>query len=118
MADVITLSTVGAYVQFQNTGNNLSQAVQRFVQFVMTGSIAASGNTQALLNYREDCPGQSFLRLFQDCTALVQAPELPSANIGQYCYYQMFRGCTSLVEIPELPAVIRICSMAALIFLK
>ena len=42
--------------------------------------------------------------MFKGCTSLVQAPELPATWLGNYCYYEMFRGCTSLVKAPELPA--------------
>ena len=45
-----------------------------------------------------------FNRLFQDCTTLTKAPELPSTVVSDYCYYYMFYGCTSLTTAPELPA--------------
>ena len=42
--------------------------------------------------------------MFRNCTSLVTAPELPATTLADSCYRQMFRGCTSLVTAPELPA--------------
>ena len=42
--------------------------------------------------------------MFQGCTALKTAPELPATTITNGCYSSMFSGCTSLVTAPELPA--------------
>lgn len=42
--------------------------------------------------------------MFQDCTSLVVAPELPATAVGEWGYYSMFAGCTSLTTAPELPA--------------
>jgi hypothetical protein len=42
--------------------------------------------------------------MFQYCTSLTTAPELPATTLASYCYNQMFYGCTSLTTAPELPA--------------
>jgi hypothetical protein len=42
--------------------------------------------------------------MFQDCTSLITAPELPATTLGSSCYSHMFYGCTSLTSAPELPA--------------
>ena len=42
--------------------------------------------------------------MFQDCSSLTVAPELPSLNLNERCYANMFQGCTSLTHAPELPA--------------
>ena len=42
--------------------------------------------------------------MFQDCTSLVTAPELPATTLTGNCYNGMFWGCTSLTTAPELPA--------------
>ena len=42
--------------------------------------------------------------MFSNCTNLVQPPELPSKQLGSYCYSGMFYGCSSLRWMPELPA--------------
>ena len=42
--------------------------------------------------------------MFYNCSSLTTAPELPATNLELYCYYGMFGGCTSLTSAPELPA--------------
>jgi hypothetical protein len=42
--------------------------------------------------------------MFDGCTSLTKAPDLPATTLAVNCYYAMFRGCTSLTEAPELPA--------------
>ena len=46
----------------------------------------------------------SFISLFQNCTALKSAPQLPAKALKGSCYQQMFEGCTSLTQAPVLPA--------------
>ena len=43
--------------------------------------------------------------MFDGCTGLTQAPELPAITLANYCYSRMFWNCTSLTQAPELPAV-------------
>ncbi len=78
--------------------------------FVMSGSIAASGSVMSLI----DNEGESkeipdsvfccFFRLFADCVSMTQAPELPATKLGDECYREMFDGCTGLTKAPNLPA--------------
>ncbi len=42
--------------------------------------------------------------MFENCTSLTQAPELPATILVNNCYSDMFAGCTSLTQAPELPA--------------
>ena len=72
--------------------------------FVMTGSIAASGNTMSLLNFSTTLTDYAFFRLFFNCRTLTQAPVLPATTLAENCYYQMFYYCQSLTAAPELPA--------------
>ena len=74
-----------------------------YKKFVMTGSIAASGNVMSLLNFSDTLPDNAFNRLFKDCTSLTTTPELPT-TLAPYCYGNMFEGCTSLTTAPSLPA--------------
>lgn len=77
-----------------------------YKHFVMTGSIAASGNIMSLLNFSTTLPDTdyAFCSLFKHCTSLTQAPSLPATTLTPRCYYSMFQGCTSLTQAPELPA--------------
>ena len=40
--------------------------------------------------------------MFQNCTSLTTAPELPATELVQNCYYSMFRDCIKLTTAPEL----------------
>ena len=77
--------------------------------FVMTGRIKASGSVTSLIDkdggdkkvvLTEAC----FDRMFEGCTSLEEAPELPAMNLAPQCYDAMFSGCTSLKKAPSLPA--------------
>lgn len=43
--------------------------------------------------------------MFYDCASLTIAPKLIATTLAQSCYYGMFDGCTSLTVAPELPAM-------------
>ena len=81
--------------------------------FSSTGKFEAHGSVMSLLfgdDYAErtDLTGKSyaFYKLFNGCTSLTTAPELPATTLATGCYYNMFRGCESLTTAPELPATI------------
>jgi hypothetical protein len=42
--------------------------------------------------------------MFDNCTSLTTAPELPATTLANSCYQNMFDNCTSLTTAPELPA--------------
>ena len=75
-------------------------------RFVMTGKISASGNVDTLLNQNGNATLTlgCYYGLFEYCTSLTTAPELPATTLANNCYYSMFNGCTSLTSAPELPA--------------
>lgn len=75
-----------------------------YKQFIMTGSIATSGNIMSLLNFSDALADYAFIYLFKDCTSLTAAPKLPATTLAENCYAYMFYNCTSLVQSPELPA--------------
>ena len=105
IGDTITLANVGDSVQFWNSATTLSNYTNNYVQFVMTGSLAGSGNIQSMLNWSASCPDFCFFNLFVLCSSLTSAPELPSLQLGNYCYRQMFRE-SSIIAMPELPATV------------
>lgn len=47
-----------------------------------------------------------YMMMFQDCTSLTQAPELPATTLTHGVYQNMFQGCTSLTTAPVLPAAV------------
>ena len=107
---IIILSNVGDKVYFRNkdTAETFSESDMKYYYFSMSGSIAASGNVMSLVD--KDCKATTipceycFCKLFENCTALTSAPELPAATLAANCYKNMFSGCTGLRTTPELPA--------------
>lgn len=92
------------YVRGVLSGNNTTS---NYTRFKMTGKIAASGNCNTLWNYNDlDAPLKEYCGyyMFQNCTSLTTAPELPAIELASGCYKSMFDRCTSLVQAPELPA--------------
>ena len=110
--NIITLENVGDMVQMRATevGNStFSSSSTNYNYFVMTGKIAAYGNIQSLLDQtmtKMDVPLYCYQHMFQGCTSLTQAPELPAITLGDNCYRYMFKNCTSLTSAPDLPSTI------------
>lgn len=46
-----------------------------------------------------------YYQMFQDCTNLIDTPELPATTLAKSCYHSMFVRCTSLTTAPELSAM-------------
>ena len=77
------------------------------ISFDNATKVACSGDIRTLLdyeNYKAITSSGDFAGLFQSCTQLTSAPNLPATELAEGCYYEMFRGCTSLTQAPELPA--------------
>ena len=92
-------------------GNNpegFSKSWEQYSTFKMTGKVAASGSVMSLIDgvgISTEVPGNyCFYKLFQGCTSLTQAPELPATTLAYSCYREMFEFCTSLTQAPKLPA--------------
>ena len=82
----------------------ISESESIYKQFVMTGSIAASGNIMSLLNFSTTLTDYAFCKMFDHCSSLTQAPELPATTLATSCYARMFAYCNSLTSATELPA--------------
>ncbi len=112
----ITLEKVNDKVYFRNTrpANEVSGFSKDYsggfnnYQFVMSGSIAASGNVMSLVDKDVETTtipnDYCFIRLFYKCKALTSAPELPATTLAKGCYENMFWGCANLKSAPALPA--------------
>lgn len=86
--------------QMANSANN-------YHNFVMTGSLSASGVVMSLLDstlHSKVLQGNAtFFSLFKDCTSLVSAPRLGFYRFtGSGACQSMFSGCTGLVDVPAL----------------
>lgn len=73
-----------------------------------TVDVACTGDIRTLLDWRiyniVETNNARFCYLFNGCSVLTSAPELPATTLADYCYQRMFEGCTSLKTAPILPA--------------
>ena len=110
-----TLSSVDNYgkhvLYLRGTGNKTITGSDDY-KWVLTGSdISCIGNIEYLLDYatvesgvNPTMAGNCYKSMFQGCTALTKAPDLPATTLKIDCYSYMFYGCTSLIQAPALPA--------------
>lgn len=97
----------------KNVNGTASSSVYNYSTITFTHSnvkVACTGDIRTLLdweNYKTvDTKNARFYNLFENCTALTSAPELPAENLANYCYKSMFYECSSLKTAPKLPAKI------------
>ena len=108
------ISSVDKKLYLRGSGNTTFYGAQ----FVLSARAACSGNIQTLLEYSN--PPTSipeslcYFSMFQGCTNLTQAPELPATTLASYCYEGMFYKCTGLkissTQSSEYPTAWRIPS--------
>ena len=70
--------------------------------------VACTGDIRTLVDYKNYANAKTeqarFCCLFQDCSLLTSAPDLPATTLTVNCYHSMFKGCVRLTEAPDLPA--------------
>lgn len=90
--------------------DGFSRGEKSYTHFVMSGPIYASGSVMSLIDGAKDIQtipnDYCFYGLFERCSSLQQAPELPATTLSAYCYSRMFRKCSSLRRMPLLPATV------------
>ena len=74
----------------------------RHFSFVFLGSAFLYDAKE--LKLPNDATESCYYNIFQGCTSLKTAPELPATTLAANCYQSMFDNCTSLVQAPKLPA--------------
>ena len=104
----ITLTSAGDYIKFRGDNSTFSTTANNYYRFSMSGTIGASGNVMSLVDstlVSTTIPCDfCFRSLFNGCTSLTTAPELPAMALAANCYNSMFYGCTGLTTAPALPA--------------
>ena len=105
----VTLANIGdkMYMRATSAGNTgMGASESDYNEFEMTGKIAASGNVNTLLDQNGNATLTSYCYygLFEYCSSLTTAPDLPATTLANNCYYYMFSYCSSLTTAPELPA--------------
>ena len=105
----ITLNT-GEEVSFRAKADRTStQNSNNYFYFYMKGKIEAWHNVMSLWRTNDFATYNTvveyaFYGLFEGCTSLTKAPELPATKLADSCYRSMFSDCRSLTKAPELPA--------------
>ena len=73
-----------------------------------TVNVACTGDIRTLLDWKNynivKTDNARFCSLFENCSVLTSAPELPATKLANCCYYYMFWKCTNLTSVPVLPA--------------
>ena len=88
------------------TANNAND--HSIITFTNDVNVACTGDIRTLLDWKNynivKTDNARFCCLFQNCSVLTSAPELPATTLADYCYYKMFYYCTNLTSAPVLPA--------------
>lgn len=98
----IPLTNVGDSVLFKGNNQVLASGASNYHKFVMGGQLEGSGDLTSLFNETGGditMAASACSNLFSGCTSLLIAPELPSTELSNACYYSLFRGCSNLKEI-------------------
>lgn len=108
----VTLANIGdkMYMRATSAGNtgmgcySIDYRQVAYNKFVMTGKISASGNVDTLLNQNGNATltNYCYYGLFEGCSSLTTAPELPATTLADSCYANMFQGCMSLTTAPTI----------------
>ena len=102
VGEVIELPSIGksVYLAAGEGGNNAFGASARaYHKFVINGLVAASGDITSILNFdsaQTTFANYCYVFMFDGCTGLTSAPELPATTLASSCYSYMFSGCTHL----------------------
>lgn len=112
----------GTTLYIRGMNSRLAASGDNYTHFVFSTSepVACSGNIMHLFDYTQDIvaftSGRGVKLMFEGCTQLTSAPELPATTLLNSCYQSMFQGCTSLVNAPALPATVLKSSCYASMF--
>ena len=104
------MQSVGKKLYLRGKGNTTFFDSENFngVSWQLSEKTDCIGNIQTLLDWENPPTStigiRSYISMFEGCTNLTSAPELPATDLSIGCYTGMFRGCTNLTSAPELPA--------------
>lgn len=95
-------------VAFRNTGTQtITQTANDYHYFTMAGEIKPENSISFLFDSTgtHDSIGEyECYKMFANCSALAEMPDLPATNIAANGYANMFEGCTKLKTIKPLNA--------------
>ena len=92
-----------------HNGTAKDQSYYSTIKFTdKTVNVACTGDIRTLLDWKNynivKTDNARFCSLFETCSVLTSAPELPATKLADCCYYYMFYKCTNLTSAPVLPA--------------
>ncbi len=95
----------------KNTSGTCYNGISATISFTENNvPVSCKGDIRTLIDWENyataDTENAKFSNLFEGCSALTSAPDLPSKNLSKGCYFKMFKGCTSLEIAPALPATV------------
>ena len=102
VGEVIELPSIGDFVYLaagEGGNETFGSSTSNYHKFVINGLVAASGDITSLRNFdlaQTTLSVFCYSSMFQGCTGLTSAPELPATTLSKNCYHSMFKGCTSL----------------------
>ena len=102
VGEVIDLPSVGDYVYLaagEGGNETFGSSTSAYHQFVINGLVAASGDITSIRRFdleQTTLAINCYRSMFDGCTGLTSAPELPATTFARACYYYMFRDCTNL----------------------
>ena len=107
----VTFGGANGTLRLRGTNNNgTASSWSKFSTITFTNdvNVTCTGDIRTLLDWRNystvNTKNARFCSLFDGCSVLTSAPELPATELADYCYYKMLKGCTSLTSAPELKA--------------
>ena len=72
-------------------GTSIGDVVYLTIRFTKDATVACTGDIRTLLDWRNyntvDTNNARFCRLFENCSVLTSAPELPATKLADFCYY-------------------------------
>lgn len=88
---------------YGNRFNKLSGLTERAALYgIFKGSKAVDAS--GLILPEDVIPDWGYCCMFENCTSLQYAPNMPAISIGKYSYGRMFYGCSSLWNTPVISA--------------
>ena len=102
VGEVIDLPSTGdlVYLAAGEGGNEtFGSSSTVYHKFVINGLVAASGDITSLRRFdleQTTLADFCYASIFNGCTCLTSAPELPATTLAKFCYNSMFNGCAKL----------------------
>ena len=103
-----TVTFGGTYGNLRLKGKSSVGTNTAKITFGNVTPVRCSGDIRTLVDYENystvNTSEAKFIQLFEDCTQLISAPDLPATILAPYCYRYMFHNCEALTQAPALPA--------------